>query len=112
MQLDASLAGGLPSSGFMDVREFLPENLEKQDIEKLVANSKSVHSCLQSNARLVSGIFLVSEELLVKANAVAKKAGADSAESDLTAGKRAVPLGKSGAASASTGDHTGALQDA
>lgn len=85
----------MPSCGFIDVQELLPNNLEQQDIEKLVDCSKSVHSCLRADAHLVSGVYLLSEDLLVKAKAVAKKSGTELAEADLIAGKRTVPLGRS-----------------
>ena len=107
MQLDASLAGGIPTCGFLDLRELLPDSLERQDALKLLDSSKSVQSCLQAGASLVSQVYLVSDELLERANAIAKKAGVDLGERDLVAGKRSVPAGKPGAATAWQGSHSG-----
>lgn len=109
MQLDGSLEGGLPNIGFVDVRELLPNSLEQQDVQKLLEHSKPVQSCLASEACLVSGVYLVSDELLSKAHAVAKRTGVETAEQDLMSGKQAlrVPDGvieKLGAAKSSKGD--------
>ena len=107
VQLEASLAGGVPTCGFLDLRELLPHSLERQDVLKILDCSESVRSCLHTGASLVSGVYLVSGELLERANAVAKKAGADLGERDLIAGKRSVPVGKPGAATVPPGGHPG-----
>jgi hypothetical protein len=96
VQIDASLAGGVPSCGFLDIRELVPSHLEQHDIEKLVDCSMSIHSCLQRGAQFVAGSYLVSEEMLAEAKAVARKLGIDTAEKDLISGTRTVPSGKTG----------------
>lgn len=107
VQLEASLTGGVPTSGFLDLRELLPHSLERPDVLKLLDCSESVRSCLQAGASLVSGVYLVSGELLKRTDAVTKKAGADLGERDLIAGTRSFPVGKAEAATVPLGGQPG-----
>jgi hypothetical protein len=86
VQLDAAIASGLASTGFVDVLQALPALVGPRDLPLLLQASEAAKPWLEDGAKLMAEHFLVSSKLLEWSQAAASREGTETAERDLIRG--------------------------